>query len=294
MSIDVGRFGTWSSQRQWPTEPDAIGEAARVLEVAGFSTAWIGGGPGGSQAHFDLVEAILAGSTTLVVATAIVEVWSTPSAEVLARHHGLASRYPGRFLLGLGAGHAEAVEPTTGQQYVKPLSKLRSYLDELDAATDPLVSSERVLAALGPRMLQLAAERSIGAHTYEVTPEHTAAARSALGPGPLLAPEQKVVIESDPHVARAFAREAMAIHLLLPNYLASWRRLGMDDADFADGGSDRLMDALVAWGSPSAVAGQVQEHIDAGASHVALQVLGPGGGASLPLEGWSEAAALLG
>lgn len=291
--VGVGRFGIWSSMRQWPTDPDAIGEAANLLERLGFSTAWIGGGPGGSAQQFDIVEAILEATSSLVVATAVVEVWSTPSPEASAHHRLLTARHPGRFLLGLGAGHAEGVEPTTGQRYRKPLGKVRAYLDELDAATDPVPHDERVLAALGPKMLRLAAERSLGAHTFEVTPEHTATAWAVLGPGPLLAPEQKVVIETDPTVARATAREAVALHLLLPNYLASWRRLGMDDNDFDDGGSDRLVDTLVAWGSPSTAAERLQAHLEAGASHVAVQVLAARGASTLPIEGWAEAAELI-
>lgn len=176
---------------------------------------------------------------------------------------------------------------------MKPLSKLASYLDELDGDDEPVPASQRVLAALGPRMLRLAGERSVGAHIYEVTPEYTATARAALGPAPLLAPEQKLLLEADPSVARNLGREALAVHLELPNYLNNWRRLGFDDTDSADGGSDRLVDALVAWGSSSTISRRVHDHLDAGATHVAVQVLSAAGRTSLPREEWRDAAAAL-
>jgi len=287
----LGPFGVWTSFTQWPSDRTSAGEAAHELEQLGFSTVWLGGAPGGSADQFAVADALLAATTTLMVATGIVEVWSTPSTEVVAQFRRLEAAHPGRFLLGLGAGHALGVESTTGQRYVKPLSKLASYLDELDRSDDPVPATRRVLAALGPKMLRLAAERSMGAHTYEVTPDYTATARARLGPGPLLAPEQKVLVESDPSVARRIGREAIAVHLLLPNYLNNWRRLGFDDADFADGGSDRLVDTLVAWGSPSTVAQRIRAHLDAGATQVAVQVLNAAGRSGLPRREWSEAAA---
>lgn len=291
--LALGQVGVWTGVRQWPSDRRAAREIAAELEQLGFSTVWLGGGPGGSSGQFNVADALLAATTTLVVATGIVEVWSTPASEVIARHNQLITAHPGRFLLGLGAGHAEAVEPITGQQYVKLLSKLASYLDELDGDDEPVPASQRVLAALGPRMLRLAGERSAGAHTYEVTPEYTATARAALGPAPLLAPEQKLLLEGDPSVARNLGREALAVHLELPNYLNNWRRLGFDDTDFADGGSDRLVDALVAWGSSSMISRRVQDYLDAGATHVAVQVLSAAGRTSLPREEWRDAAAAL-
>lgn len=290
--LSLGRIGVWTSFSQWPSDRAAVGAAAAELEQLGFSAVWLGGAPGGSVEQFAVADAVLAGTTELVVATAIVEVWSTPASEVITQFRRLDAAHPGRFLLGLGAGHALGVESTTGQRYVKPLSKLASYLDELDAE-DPIPASQRMLAALGPKMLRLAAERSAGAHTYEVTPEYTATARDALGPAPLLVPEQKVLLEADPSVARDLGREAIAVHLLLPNYLNNWRRLGFDDDDFADGGSDRLVDTLVAWGSASTVGQRVQAHLDAGATQVAVQVLNSAGRAGLPRAEWRDAAAAL-
>jgi probable F420-dependent oxidoreductase len=188
---------------------------------------------------------------------------------VAASYHRIAARYPDRFLLGLGIGHPEAT-----QQYQKPYDKLASYLDELDDLKVP--ASGRALAALGPRVLRLSAERSAGALPYLVTPEHTRQAREILGAGPLLAPEQKLVLETDPGRARAIGRPRVQNpYLGLTNYLSSLRRLGWTDADFADGGSDALIDALAVHGDAAAIARGVTAHLEAGADHVAVQVLNP-------------------
>ena len=288
--VDIGRLGVWTGRGQWPTEPGAAAEAGVELEGLGFGAAWIGG----SSGQLPLAEAVLAATTTLAVATGIVEMWSNPAPEVAEGHHRLTARHRGRFLLGLGPGHAPTAE-AVGQRYVRPLSKLASYLDELDQAEHPVPLSERALAALGPKALEMSARRSAGAHPYNVTPDHTAGARSILGPTPLLAPEQKVYFGADATLARQVARRSLAIYLHLPNYLNNFRRLGFDDGDFADGGSDRLVDAMVAWGPADAVARRVQEHMDAGASHVTIQVLSAGRPGVLPRTEWRDAAqALLG
>ena len=288
--VTLGPVGVWTTVPQWPADPAEIGAVGAELEALGYGAVWIGGSAG----QFAPAAALLAATRRLVVATGVIEVWSNPAATVAAEHEQLAAAYPGRFLLGLGPGHAPAVE-ARGQRYERPLAKLAAYLDELDRAAAPVPPGERVLAALGPKALALAGQRSAGAHPYNVTTGHTAVARAALGPGPLLAPEQKVYFGEDPGDARAVARQKLARTLELPNYSNNLRRLGMTDEDFAGGGSDRLLDALVAWGSPDTVAARLREHFDAGADHVAVQVIRRGDPAGLPRDEWREAApALLG
>ncbi|WP_143229804.1 LLM class F420-dependent oxidoreductase [Actinophytocola xanthii] len=241
-------------------------ETLAELEEIGVGTLWLGGSP---DPDLRIVEELLDSSTTLTVATGIVNVWAEP-AEVAARSRTrVLERYPDRFLLGVGASHRVLV----GDAYVRPYEKLVSYLDDLDAAGVPV--DGRVLAALGPRVLRLAAERTRGAHPYLVTPEHTARAREILGAGKLLVPEQKVVLSTDPGEARTLARQRLAMYLELPNYTNSWRRQGFTEDDLAGGGSDRLVDAMVAWGDEDAVRARVEEHRAAGADQVALQVLNP-------------------
>jgi probable F420-dependent oxidoreductase len=286
----IGKIGVWTNMRQWPDDRSVIGDAASELEHLGFSTVWIGGSTG----QFPVADAILTATKEMGVATGVVQIWANPAAQVAASHHQLSITYPGRFLLGLGVGHAPAVE-ATGQRYERPLSKMMSYLDELDTAEHPVPQSERVLAALRPKALALAASRTAGAHPYNVPPEHTAKARAELGPGPLLIPEHKVFFGTDATVAREVGRQALAIYLGLPNYVDNLRLFGFSDADFSDGGSDRLIDALVAWGTPDAVAARVREHLDAGATQVAVQVLTAQRPPGLLRAEWRQAAeALLG
>jgi probable F420-dependent oxidoreductase len=258
--MDIGRLGVWESRNAgWLREPDAPKE----LEELGFGALWLGGSP---PADLTQVERLLATTSRLVVATGIVNVWEAPADAVAASYRRIASD---RLLLGIGAGHRLAV----GDAYVKPYEKLVGYLDELDAGGVPVAS--RALAALGPRVVRLAAERTAGAHPYLVTPEHTARAREILGAGPLLAPEQKVVLDTDAEKARSLGRERLAPYLRLENYTNNWRRLGFTDADLAAGGSDRLVDAMVAWGDEEAIRARVAEHFAAGADQVAVQVLDP-------------------
>ncbi len=215
------------------------------------------------------MDPLLDATDRIVVGTSIVNVWKDDAATVAAAWHRLAARYPDRFMLGLGIGHPEAT-----QEYQRPYATLVSYLDQLDDLKVP--ASGRMLAALGPRVLRLSAERSAGALPYLVTPEHTRQAREILGAGPLLAPEQKLVLETDPERARAIGRPRVQNpYLGLTNYLSSLRRLGWTDADFADGGSDALIDALAVHGDAAAIAGGVTAHLEAGADHVAVQVLNP-------------------
>jgi probable F420-dependent oxidoreductase len=208
----------------------------------------------------------------------------------------LCEAYPNRFLLGIGVSHAPMVEDLRGHRYDKPLSAMRSYLDAMDKALyiapTPAGETPRVIGALAPKMLKLSAKRTDGAHPYFVPPEHTAHARSILGKGPLLAPEQAVVLETDPGKARAIARGHMAMYLSLPNYVNNLKRLGFTDADVENGGSDRLVDAIVVWGNIDAVAARVRAHHDAGADHVCLQAL-DSDPSQLPRNQWRELASAL-
>ena len=254
----LGRFGVW--RRAADVTPDL----ARELERLGYGTVWLGGSP---AADLRLVDDLLDATTTLTVATGIVNVWGSDPHEVARSYARIADRHPGRFVLGVGVGHPEATA-----EYRSPFETLAGYVDTLLA--DGVPAGELVLAALGPRVLRLAAERTAGAHPYLVTPEHTRGARELLGAGPVLAPEQKVVLETDPERARAIGRPPVATpYLGLRNYTSNLRRLGWSDADLADGGSDALIDALVAHGDAARVAAQLAGHWDAGADHVAVQLL---------------------
>ena len=254
----LGRFGDWRSSGQ------DTPELARGLERLGYGTLWQGGSPTG-----DLVQAeeLLDATASLTLATGIVNMWQDDPRTVAASFRRVDARHPGRFLLGVGAGHREST-----QEYARPYETLAGYVDVLLANGVPRDSL--VLAALGPRVLRLAAERAGGAHPYLVPPEHTRQARAILGSGPLLAPEQKVVLEAEPERARAIGRPRVrSPYLGLVNYTSSLRRLGWGDEDLAGGGSDALVDALVAHGSGEQVAARLDEHFDAGADHVSVQVL---------------------
>jgi probable F420-dependent oxidoreductase len=263
----VGAFGIWArGDRLAP-------ELAAELEALGYGALWIGGSPSADLAG---PERLLDATNELVVATGIVNIWKSPADEVARSYHRIAERHPGRFLLGIGVGHPEA----TGDRYRRPYEALVEYLDALDAAGVP--KDDLALAALGPKVLRLAAERTAGAHPYLTTPEHSRAARELLGAGPLIAPEQHVVLDDDPERARALARSALASYLQMVNYRNSWRRLGFADVDLAGGGSDRLVDALVAHGGEEEVAVRLREHLDVGADHVCLQLLVEPGADPLP------------
>ncbi|HVB94562.1 MAG TPA: LLM class F420-dependent oxidoreductase [Acidimicrobiales bacterium] len=286
--MELGKVGIWSAEFRSRDAGDA-GAAAAEIEELGFGTLWIPGGAGGNI--FGAVTRALDGSQTMPVATGILNVWMHDATEVAAEHARISALHPDRFLLGLGVSHAMAVE-ATDRRYERPRSVMVHYLDELDAAKTPVRREDRVLAALGPKMLELARDRSAGAHPYLTTPEHTQRARSILGDGPLLAPEQMVVLETDPTAARALARNSLALYLQLPNYTNNMLRSGFTEADLADGGSDRLIDGLIAWGGLEAIAGRIREHLDAGADHVCIQVL-TGSRDRYPLAEWRELAAIL-
>ncbi|MFJ8154476.1 LLM class F420-dependent oxidoreductase [Streptomyces sp. NPDC094468] len=273
--IDLGAVGAW---RHTDTEP----ELAVELERLGYGTLWLGNV---TDPELTVVERLLDATETLVVATGIVNIWSNPADRVARSYRRIAAHHPDRFLLGVGAGHPEATK-----EFVRPYQALNDYLDVLDDGGVPV--SRRALAALGPRVLRLAGERTAAAHPYLVTPDHTRGARDILGPGPVLAPEQKVVLETDRGRARAIGDATLGFYLNLTNYVGNLRRLGFDDADFADGGSDRLFDALILHGDAARVAEGVRAHHKAGADHVALQLLHPED--TDPLPGYRALAAALG
>ncbi len=266
MAIPIGRVGIWSPSYVWNT--DDVREAAAEIDALGYGALWLGA----AAPDLRLPEDLLAATDRLVLATGIVNVWAADAAELAAGFHRLARAYPNRFLLGLGVSHAPIVQKL-GKAYTRPLSYLAGYLDALDNAPEPVPVDQRVLAALGPKALTLAAQRSAGAHPYLVTPEYTRIARETIGPGPLLVPEQKVVLETSPSTARALARAGVRYYLGLPNYVRNLLALGFTEDDVAGDGSERLVDALVAWGTPDQIAKRITEHHDAGADHVAVQVI---------------------
>jgi probable F420-dependent oxidoreductase len=281
----TGAIGVWSPQLR-DGDPRAVAEAAAELEEIGFGAIWVPG-----REHDDLEERLhllLSSTERITVATGIVSIWTHPVSATAALQARLTSEFPGRFLLGLGVSHAPAV----GESYRRPLTEMVRYLDALDAADPPVPQTGRVLAALAPRMLALARQRALGSHPYLVTPEHTRIAREALGPGALLAPEQTVVLEEAADAARAVARAWLARYLQLPNYADNWVRIGYDRADIEDGGSDRLVDALVAWGDLDAIRAKVDAQRAAGADHVAIQVV-TSDPAQLPREQWRRLAPAL-
>lgn len=254
---DLGRYAVWTFGSPTP-------EQAAEIERLGYGAIWVGGSP---AADLAFVEPLLAATSTLQVATGIVNIWSAPAEQVAESYHRIESAYPDRFLLGIGVGHSEATA-----EYRSPYAALTDYLDALDEAGVP--TSRRVLAALGPKVLQLAAQRSAGAHPYLTTPEHTASARELVGPSVFLAPEHKVVLSTDAAAAREAGREAVGFYLRLSNYVNNWRRLGFSDRDVRAPGSDRLIDAVVAHGTAGQIATRLGEHLEAGADQVTIQVLG--------------------
>jgi probable F420-dependent oxidoreductase len=257
----AGRAGIWA--RHSNVSPQVAGE----LERLGYSTLWLGASP---PAGLEVVDPLLEATETLVVGTSIVNIWTAPASSVAESFHRLDSKHPGRFVLGIGAGHRE-----NEADYRKPYEALVDYLDELDQAGVPV--QRRALAALGPRVLELARTRSAGALPYLVTPEHTQNARDRLGSDALLVAEQKVVIDADPERARQLGRDRVGPYLRLSNYVANLRRIGFDVDDVTFPGSDRLVDALAIHGGPETVADGLRAHLVAGANQVAIQVLSADG-----------------
>lgn len=252
---NLGRFGSFGR--------GVTPQQATEIEALGYGAVWVGGSP---PAALSWVEPILQATTTLCVATGIVNIWSAPAQRVAESFHRIEAAYPGRFLLGIGVGHAEMIS-----EYRKPYNALVEYLDRLDDYGVP--ANRRVVAALGPRVLGLSARRSAGAHPYLTTPEHTARARELIGLSAFLAPEHKVVLTTDSARARTVGRQALDMYFNLANYRNNWKRLGFTDDEVSRPGSDRLVDAVVAYGTPDAIAARLNEHLLAGADHVPIQVL---------------------
>ncbi|HUF16042.1 MAG TPA: LLM class F420-dependent oxidoreductase [Acidimicrobiia bacterium] len=257
MSIEIGDYGIW--QRSSDTTP----EVAREAEKLGYGALWVGGSPDGRLGE---IERLLDATESLPVATGIVNMWRSDASTVAGSYHRINERHPGRFLLGVGIGHPEATA-----EYRKPYDTIVEYLDALDAADVP--RDHVILAALGPRVLELSAQRTAGAHPYLTTPRHTRMARQVMGPGPLIASEQTVIVGSGDDAAET-ARRFVSRYLGLVNYRTNLLREGWDEDDVANGGSDRLVDELVLRGTAEDIATGIRAHLDAGADHVTIQSLG--------------------
>ena len=290
----MGRVGVWTGQFDF-SGADDVRTAAREVEEAGYGALWTGEAVG--REVLTAAQLLLGATRSLVVATGIANIWARDALAMAAGQLALGEAFPGRFVLGIGVSHKPLLD-VRGEDYSRPLAFMRGYLDGMDKGAEvyravrPEPAPPRVLAALGPKMLELAAERADGAHSYFVPPEHTAEARRCLGAGKLLAPEQAVVLERDAATAREIARRHTSSYLRLPNYTNNLKRFGFTDDDFAGGGTDRLVDTIVAWGDPEAVVSRVQAHLDAGADHVAVQVLDPDR-RGLPRRQWRELAPAL-
>jgi len=269
VGMQLGHVGIWWSGG-WPEEPGELSDLLGRLHSLGYETLWLSGGL--DRRFNPQFERLLAANRLLKVASGIHSIWTLSATETAAQFERLEADHPGRFLLGLGVSHAPLVDGI-GERYEHPFRRMVDYLDELDTAPFLVAPGRRVLAALGPRMLTLAAQRAAGAHPYFVPVEHTAQARAVLGPDPVLAPELAVVLEEDPARARQLARSYAEGYLAMANYAQNLRRLGYAEEDLTGGGSDRLIDAVVAWGDEAAIASRVRAHLDAGASHVCVQVL---------------------
>jgi probable F420-dependent oxidoreductase len=277
--VELGRFGVWTAYR-------AIGEenareAAALVAELGFGTFWLGGSP-----RLATTGPLLEGGDGITVATGIVNVWAYDPAQLAREYAELAPEFAERLLVGIGIGHPEATS-----DYTRPLRSMRVFLDGIDAAPSPIPADRRCLAALGPKMLDLCAERSRGTLTYFVPPEHTRAARGHLGEDRLIATELACVLDTDVDSARATARRYAEMYLGLRNYTGNLLRYGFTKADIADGGSDRLIDAIVPHGTADDIAAAARNHLDAGADHVCLQPVGTRG---IPRAEWAALASALG
>ncbi|MGE0217250.1 LLM class F420-dependent oxidoreductase [Mycolicibacterium sp.] len=285
--MEVAGVGVWSSQLRYG-DPAEAREAAAELEELGFTALWVpdAGGP-----LFDSVRGLLTATRRTVIATGILNLWMHDPNRVAAEYTELTARHGARFLMGIGVSHAPLLDSGDLHRYRRPLGAMRSFLDALDQAVSPVPVEERILAALGPNMLELAAARSRGVHTCFVTPEHTHHAREVLGPRPLLAPEQTVLLTDSRAAARDVGDDWLRATVALPNYANNLRRTGFTDEDLA-GLSDRLFDSVIAWGDEDAVAHRVAEHFSTGADHVCVQVL-TADPTEFPREQWRRLAAAL-
>jgi probable F420-dependent oxidoreductase len=293
LGAELGPVGIWTAQFDYQPAVK-LREAAAEVERLGFGAIWFPESVG--RESFTHAGLLLSATTRMTIATGIANIYARDPVTAVAAHNTLAEAYPGRFVLGLGVSHIPLVEQLRGHSYGKPIASMRAYLDAMDRApyraAAPGVAPVRILAALGPQMLRLSGERAGGAHTYFVPPEHTAKAREILGSDRILAVEQAAVFETDPGKAREIARAHTSRYLALPNYVNNLRRLGFDDADLANAGSDRLVDAIVAWGDLTTICARVRQHHSAGATHVCVQVL-PADPQALPMNEWRELASAL-
>jgi probable F420-dependent oxidoreductase len=282
----LGKIGIWTAALRVTDSLSArqIGEAAAELDTLGYGTLWFGGSPSPDQAA-PLLEA----TDRITVATGILSIWDHEAAQVADRYAAIDAAHGGRFVLGLGVSHSAL----TGARYQRPYSAMREYLTALDSAPIPVPASRRILAALGPKMLELSRDRAAGAHPYLVTPEFTAEAREILGDGALLAPDLKVVLEPDLDRARTIARDYLSMYLKLPNYTNNLLRLGFEEEDFAGGGSERLVTSVFALGDAEAIRRRVDTFLAAGADHLAVQVVTENPFTDLPREEWRTLAEVL-
>ena len=291
-SLPLKKIGIWTGA--FESQPATkIKAAATELEQLGYGAIWYSEGLG--RESLTQAGLLLSATSHIVIATGIANIYGRDPMTMASAQKTLTEAYPERFLLGLGVSHVPLVERLRGHAYEKPVAKMSEYLEAMDKApynSVRPVTMHRVLAALGPKMLELSAKRTDGAHTYNVTPEHTATARRILGQGPLLAVEQAVVLEKDVARARKIARAFLAFYLTLPNYTNNFLRLGFTEDDCTGEGSDRLIDAIVAWGDAEAIRGRIDSHFAAGADHVCIQAL-PADPKSLPSEEWRQLAKAL-
>jgi probable F420-dependent oxidoreductase len=278
-AMQLGEFGVWTSYRAVGEEN--AGEAAKLVEDLGFGTFWLGGSP-----QLPALRPLLETTERIVVATGILNVWASEGERVATDFAELEARFPGRVLLGIGIGHPEATS-----HYQRPLAAMQSFLDGIDAAGTPVPRTRRCLAALGPKVLKLSADRSLGAHTYFVPAEHTRVARETLGEAAILAPELACVLDADVESARANARAYAALYLGLRNYTNNLRGYGFSEEDIAGGGSDRLIDSVIPHGGAEEIAAAARRHLSAGTDHVCLQAVGVRG---IPRSEWTALASALG
>jgi probable F420-dependent oxidoreductase len=267
---EITGTGIWSVHLRYG-DPAEVTDAAAELEELGYTALWI---PDAGGDVFEAVERLLQATRSVIAATGVLNLWMHSPEETAEAHARLTRTHGDRFLVGIGVSNAAMVDASTEPgRYRKPLAATAAFLDALESTPTPLPRDSTVLAAISPKMLEIARTRTAGVHPFNVTPEHTALARQTLGPSALLLPEQMVAVTSDPDEAHAIARETVSYYLQFSNYTNNLRRIGFGDEDFADGGSNRVLDALVAWGSLGDIAARVREHRDAGANHVCVQVL---------------------
>jgi probable F420-dependent oxidoreductase len=289
-SVNAGTMGTlgiWSSELRGG-DPAQVGAVAAELDNQGWGSLWIPGTTG--RGVWDDTETLLASAPHLAVAQGVIGIWNPDAADAAANHHRLAAAYGPRVVTGFGVSNPQSAK-AAGREFGTPLSAMNRFLDQLDTSPLTIAAEDRIIGGLGPKMVALSGKRAAGVHPFLVTPESNAANRSLIGPKGFLAPYQAVVLESDPGQARTIARNGIGMFLRFPSYQANLRRLGFGDEDLIPGGSNRLIDATVAWGSIDTIAERLREHWAAGADHIALHVLSNHGG--FPIDEWRELGHLL-